>query len=204
MGKSYYLTPEQGAPMARKYFPGYKGRKYSVDVRESYRFNDFWSGGSREYAVLVQMMPDGELRAYASPTGGLNPITEQMAHASTVIPPDGMVIVHSIFCGKDMGITFIVSPNSLFLPKMLPASADNLSWEMKVVLYSCRALVSTYNGESNYREKESVRRAGITAEQYRAAKEECVRLGYLNRAGAITITGKNQVSDLYHFPEKGV
>jgi hypothetical protein len=43
---------------------------------------------------------------------------------------------------------------------------------------------------------------GLTRQEYREAREECIRKGYLNKAGALTVTGRNAAANLKNFPGK--
>jgi len=210
---TYHLTPEQGQPFAKKFFPSYNGQKFAVHFSDSYQFSDYWDGGSRSYAILIAQDPDGTLRTVTSPTGTIAPWNRE-AHAQTAIPQNGMVIEHSIFCGKDMGIRFYISPNSIFLPKMLPAATtpDNgTSVAEKAVLYATRCYKNSYGGKNNIREDEATdprygarhpNGISLTRQEYRDAREDCIRKGYLNKAGALTVTGRNVSEPLRNFPGK--
>ena len=208
---THYLTPEQGSPMARKFYPAYTGQKFAVTVAESYQFNDYWDGGSREYATLAVCDALGELRSVASPTGIVAPWNKE-SHTRTQIPVNGMVIAHSIFLGKDMGITFYVSPGSVFLPKMLPANTDNdTTTAEKSVLYATRCYKNSYSGRNNIREDEACcprygarhpNGISVSRQEYRAAREELIRKGYLNKAGALTVSGRNAAQNIKNFPKE--
>lgn len=199
--KTVYLTKEQGEPMARKFYPEYKGNKFSVRIQETYRFHDYWDGGSREYATLAVQDENGVLRSVSNPTAHHNPITQSEAHQETTIPKNGMIIEHCIFCGKDMGINFILSPDSVFLPLMLPESTETVPIAERIVLYSVCSLKNSYGGETNIRESRAVQETKITRDEYREAFKSCQVKGYLNKAGAVTVSGRNIVSGLYHWPK---
>jgi hypothetical protein len=56
-------------------------------------------------------------------------------------------------------------------------------------------LKSSYGGIPNLRYYESHRRTGITQERWDNAKAACIAAGLLNKAGAITVKGRNAISD---------
>lgn len=76
---------------------------------------------------------------------------------------------------------------------------SEVSGDVAVVLAATRGLKASYGGVSNYRLSEARRLTGITPERWEAAKAECIRRGLLNRAGAITVKGRNAIgrTDLY-------
>jgi hypothetical protein len=96
-------------------FPNYRGRTFSAQVRETYNMEDYWSGGTRYYCRFVTS--DGT--TFSAPVGTTNPFN-RIAHVSFPIPKNVMVVENCIFCGKDLGVRFFVSPGSDFLPKMFP------------------------------------------------------------------------------------
>lgn len=105
--------------LVRAAFPTYRGRKVRATFAESVTLYDtFWSGGTRSSYVLVDYdnAKLGRLPHYAPPQFG-GPATPPVV---TLTP--GMVLVeHTIFCGKDVGITLHVHPDNA--PKLLTAGA---------------------------------------------------------------------------------
>ncbi len=94
-------------------FPDYRGRKFQIVFQESLRFYDTnWSGGSRnEYAFVAA---DGRTKHLAVPAPWDNVAEGQRVE----LTPNVLVVRHSHFCGKDMGITIYAHP--CYLPKYLP------------------------------------------------------------------------------------
>ena len=119
--------------------------------------------------------------------------------ADAVVLPDGFACVeHSIFCGKDAGITIHIRPaNSAGL---LPAPVD-LSREQRIVLVATRSLKNTYAGVSNYRFVEANRDTGISREQWESAKADLIARGLLDSRGALNVAGRNAAGQdsLYSF-----
>ena len=89
---------------------GYSGRKFRVTARESVTLTDMqWSGGTRSTYTVVNLA-----------TGETKPITDPRPFPQNQYTPepiktvnDWCVVEHSMFCGKDMGITFHVHPDNI-------------------------------------------------------------------------------------------
>jgi hypothetical protein len=102
-------------PSWLKGFNGYRGRKYKTEARTSVTIPmdaGLWSGGSRTEYFIVRM-EDGALHR--------PPMQDRYMDGRKDIPvqlePGFCVVVHSIFCGKDCGLTVYVHPDNL--PKLL-------------------------------------------------------------------------------------
>jgi hypothetical protein len=98
-----------------------KSRKFSVVARATYTMSNYWDGGSREYAVAMDLAT-GETRQPDFAT--TNPFNGQSG--STFAIPAGIgILTHGIFCGKDCGLTLYVSPgNALASPANRPECLD--------------------------------------------------------------------------------
>lgn len=105
-------------PLINATFPQYKGRKFRVEAKDKVTLYDLnWGGGSRNqyHAVTLdgRAVGNGEKFNQAAPW-------RNNAEGSTVDIPQGFAIVeHSIFCGKDVGITVYLNPADM--PKYLTA-----------------------------------------------------------------------------------
>ena len=93
-------------------FPSYRGRTVSVDASGAVGFYDTnWGGGTKNtYRAVTYRVDQGQLvitdtdRLHA-PAPWVNPI-----EGKRVEVPEGVAVVeHSIFCGKDCGITIYVN-----------------------------------------------------------------------------------------------
>jgi hypothetical protein len=91
--------------LARIAYPGYRGRKFKERTSSSYTMQDYWDGGSRCYAVAVELATGRIVRHE-----DLNPMTDRRAGATLNIPQGFGILEHSIFCGKDTGITLVTPP----------------------------------------------------------------------------------------------
>ena len=101
----------------RATYPTYRGRKIRI-VPQRYPLNckSYWDGGSRDYFAFVR------LDTFAvAPMPAQSAFDKNIRGAEAVTLPPGIICVeHSIFCGRDTGITIHVNPENLV--SMLPAS----------------------------------------------------------------------------------
>ena len=184
-------------------FPSYNGRKFKIEVA-SHPLNvkSYWDGGSRDYFTFVNLQTRETLTM--PPQSAYD---AQIAGADKVNLPVGFVCVeHSIFCGKDSGITIHVHPDNA--PMLLPAPSTELTDDQKTVLKYTRAVKSSYAGIKDYRyyshvqdvEMEArVQKNGklpMTRDAWDAAKSSLISSGHLNKAGAITADGRNAIADI--------
>mgnify|MGYP003651982422 CR=1 FL=1 len=162
--------------LARAVFPHYRGRKFSFQVVETVALTGtYWDGGSRSSYGGVSLadysaatVPQFEPPQFGGPT-----------QAPTVEVKPGMVVVeHSIFCGRDTGITFYVHPSDA--PQLLP-EPDSVTEDEKIVLL--------FTGSLKYTEAHS--RYGITADRWTAAQEALKVRKLLRANGSITPAGRN-------------
>lgn len=172
--------------LAAAAFPDYKGRSFAIRILTGpINCASYWDGGSRSYFRFVRL---ADLQASAE-VPAQSAFDRKVEGLDSVTVPDGFVCVeHSYFCGRDGGLTFHVpQANSAGL---LPAPVE-LSWTEQVVLYACRSLKSSYAGIPNYRLHEASRATGITGAEYDQAKASLIGRKLLNKAGAITVDGRN-------------
>ena len=167
--------------LARAVFPHYRGRKFSFQVVETVALTGtYWDGGSRSSygGVSLADYSAATVPQFGGPT-----------QAPTVEVTPGMVVVeHSIFCGRDTGITFYVHPSDA--PQLLP-EPDSVTEDEKIVLLFTGSLKNTYGGRSNVRYTEAHSRYGITADRWTAAQEALKVRKLLRANGSITPAGRN-------------
>jgi hypothetical protein len=178
-------------------YPGYKGRKCKLRVSDSHRVWDMWDGGSRDYTCFIELgtlrrLSSGDIPQEARQKQG-NPFGLAITAEPLKIPEGVAVVIHSIFCGKDMGITIIA--NQANINPLLPQSNHDLTEDQKIVLCFTRGLKSSYGGVKNLRFVKANKRLGITEERWEAAKAECIDKGLLKKNGAITDEGRNAVEN---------
>ena len=94
-------------PILNASFPEYTGRTFEVEFTNAVRFSDTnWGGGSRTYYRFVNM-DNGMSEALAVPAPWNSPYEGKRME----LPENIVVVAHSIFCGKDCGITFYAHPS---------------------------------------------------------------------------------------------
>ena len=104
-------------------FPDYPGRKFRVHPSNTITFYDTnWGGGTRNaYAAVPLSREDGRSVIHHAAPPWDNPV-----EGRTVEIPRGVAVIeHSIFMGKDLGITVWVRPGDL--APLLPAGGQGLS-----------------------------------------------------------------------------
>jgi len=182
-------------------FPGYRGKKVQVKVVEHpINTRSYWDGGSRDYFTFVNLATYESMAVPAQ-----SAFDPKIQGADAVRLPAGFVCVrHSIFCGKDTGITIMVHPDNA--PLLLPAPGVELTADQKLVLLYTRGRKSSYMGKDRCQmaqeDMEYAHRCDaskpepITRERWEAAKASLVTSGHLNKAGAITVTGKNAIDGM--------
>ena len=203
-----YLTPNDPAAQSairlmNSAFPDYRGNKYKVRVQTTVNVQSSWSGGSRDYYAFVNLA-DGRA---TNPVPAQSQFDRPISGADCVTLPDGIGCVeHSIFCGKDMGLTLIVAPSNG--PRFLP-SADELPELLALCLIATASLKNSYGGETDIRFKrvreylasrwENGARidTGITLSRadWDAAVADGINRGYLTKAKSITPNGRNAIAN---------
>ena len=164
-------------------FPEWRGKKIKLNTSIPSCLNSYWDGGSKDSYVFVEL---ATMKTAHLPTN--HPFFEKNNPRDLDRLPAGMVLVeHFICCGKDAGLTIYINVDELV--SLLPAKME-LTEDEKMVLHFTRAYKSSYAGIKDYRFREASRH-GITQERWDAAKASCISKGLLNKAGAITASGKN-------------
>jgi hypothetical protein len=114
------VTRQQVEPLVRATFPDYRGRKLRVEARTSVSLQDLnWSGGSRtQYrACTLDGQPTGNSNKYHA----MAPWDSRQVEGQSLPVPSGFAVVrHTIFCGKDLGLTVTINPADM--PRLLPAA----------------------------------------------------------------------------------
>lgn len=183
-------TPEV-VSLVKKAFPEYNGRRISVEpFHGPMAMNSYWSGGSRDYWAIVNMVTGQQVQIQENGTPwnpGIAPLQ--------ALPVNAAIVRHG--CGPYESVTVYVNPENLNR-YMLPDSTE-LTRDQKIVLSATRGLKSSYAGIKNYRFSRAASIASITLEQWETAKAELISSGHLNKAGAITDDGRNAIgrTDLY-------
>lgn len=160
-------------------FPGYNGKKIVLSTAVPTDLRSYWDGGSRSQYVFFSLI-DGKTAMVESN----HPVFEAgKPYHLDKLPERLLLVRHSIFVGKDMGIT--IYANASDLAPMLPKNDHELTTDELIVL------TFTKSYKSNYRFDEAVRTHGITTDRWNAAKSLLIGKGLLAKNGAITPSGRN-------------
>jgi hypothetical protein len=187
-----HLEPSQELrAMARVAFPNYRGRTYQIDASGTVDVRSYWSGGSRDTFVAVNL---ATRRTLAVPQNGTPFDGGPIALDGVAIPEGYVIIEHSISCGRDVGITFHVHPNAA--AQFLPLPVDVTDDQLAVLRYTAQ-LKNTYAGETDIRYREAARDTGITRERWTIAQAELRERRMLNAANAITPSGRNAAQPIH-------
>lgn len=178
-----HTTDESVRAIALAAFPAYRGRTFSIRAAESVSLHGtYWDGGSRNSYALVDA--DGRtakaLPHYAPPQfGGPREVV-------TVTLPEagGFIVEHSIFCGRDHGLTVYAHP-SVIAP-LLPAAVDLTEAERRLLILTSSL---TSAGRKHWRE-----RAHVSRETWDCIAGPLKTRGLLAKGGGITNEGRNAVS----------
>ena len=176
--------PEEARRIFRAAFPAYKGKTFKVCYANGpISVRSYWDGGSRDYYAFVNL---ANMATMACPTSSH---FDNVTGVDSVEIPSGSVCVeHSIFCGKDAGLTIICRESES--TKFLPATAE-VTPDVAIVLQYSNEYKNSYGGETGIRFKYASRETGITRDRWDAAKSEAIALHLLRKNGAITPTGRN-------------
>ena len=199
MTQTIYLEPSQVPASIRG---AYSGKQYRAIVTDSvYIPSDAgtWSGGSRTLYSAIHLT-SGESRpacdAYSAPW---DPSRKDQR---IQLKPDFAIISHSIFCGKDLGLTIYINP--INAATLLPAPIELNPLERAVLKYT-KEKKASYNGRDrfdmlqedlsySFKRQELNLESAPTREDWNKAKDSLIAQGLLNARGAITTKGKNAVS----------
>jgi hypothetical protein len=194
-----YLEPSMVPDALRA---GYSGKKFKVRVVSEVTIPSYagnWDGGSRDAYRLVELESGRDVAA----SDNVSAPWDKRSDRRIVLRPGFAVVEHSIFCGKDMGLTFYVHPDNA--AKLLPAPAAELSPYEKTVLEATIGKKSSYGGQDRYDMAKSDcayssywKAYGLsegvpfpTRAQWQEAKDSLIAKGLLNKAGAVTTAGRN-------------
>jgi hypothetical protein len=187
MASNTYLRREQIPASMLRPFAGYTGQKFKVVACESVTISDTtWSGGTRSTWTIVRMF-DGATSpldtSKCTPKPGDPFAWIPDADGRSFAIPEGFAVVeHSVFRGKDMGLTFHVRPEAL--APLLPPPLDITDRD--------RLILGCFTGlKSGEYRQEALRKHGYTD----VDRDRLASLGLLkvakNGATGVTIEGRN-------------
>ena len=179
-------------------FPEFTGQKVQASIADSIRFyNTMWDEGNRRTYVYVEL---NTMKAQTVPQEQY--MTRSEFHQTEHPIPTGFVCVVHV----ESRVPHIeIHGPAANLTGLLPKPSE-LSFDEKVVLVATRSLKSSYAGISNYRFHQAGGYIGGSLDRWEAAKQTLIQKGLLNKAGAITVDGKNAVGSqqLYELKEQSV
>jgi hypothetical protein len=169
----------------QKTFPSYKGKKIKLSTDIPTRLDSYWDGGSKDTYVFYELKTSRII-----PIASNHPFFEKENPRNLESLPNGILIVcHSIFCGKDMGITIYV--NNEDIAPMLPKAQNDIDKDERIVLAFTAALKNSYGGETNIRFKRANEKYGISRLNWIDAQNRLVKKGLLRKNLSITPEGRN-------------
>jgi len=199
----YHTTDKLVQEIGRAAFPDYKGKKFRVITQThpiNVKYNNYWDGGTRSWYNFVRL---DTMESFGTIPDQHPWFNKAILGADKVQLVPGLVCVeHTHFQGKDLGLTIKVHPENA--PKLLPDNINTTTREEKIVLVATRSYKNTYGGRTNIRYKNAHRETGILPDEWETAKQSCINKGWLNKAGAITNTGKNIVQNTRLYELKNV
>ena len=180
--KTHHLNhndmPEEAKRLFKVAFPSYAGRKFKIRaVSGSVNMRSSWGGGSRDYFKVVSFC--GE--TFEMPAQSM--FDQKVEGSDAFMIPEGMAVVqHSIFNGKDMGLTIIVPEQRV--KGLLPAPKFELTNDQVKVL-------KIVGGYKSFARKDEAKFQGISLSRYEYLIEELKVMGLLRKNGSITPDGRN-------------
>ena len=179
----------------------YTGKQYRAIVTDSvYIPSDAgtWSGGSRTLYSAIHLS-SGESRPACDSYSA--PWDKNRKDQRVELKPGFAIISHSIFCGKDMGLSIYIHPDNA--AALLPAPIELNPLERAVLKYT-KEKKSSYNGRDRFdmlvsdldypsKRKELNLEIAPTRDQWNQAKDSLIAKDLLNARGAITTKGKNAI-----------
>lgn len=166
-------------------FPGYTGQKVQAVITDTIQFhNTMWDEGSRRTYVYVDLACGRAVQVQQASFLQRDEFYEKQQP----IPEGFVCVVHAECRSEHIEIHGPAANLSPLLPKTVELSDDE-----KTVLIATRSLKSSYAGIKDYRFQEANRARGITIQRWQLAKASLTQKGLLNKAGAITVEGKNAV-----------
>ncbi len=94
-------------------FPSYRGRKVRLSTHIPKELRSYWDGGTKDSFCWYQPATRKVFHVHSN-----HPVFERNQPSVVnpeTIPEDVMLVEHSIFCGKDVGITIHINPEQVNL-----------------------------------------------------------------------------------------
>jgi len=189
--QTIYLDPKQVPAQLRG---SYNGKKFKAIVCEQITIPGeagLWSGGSRDSYYAISLDGDGNGKMVQASDNFSAPWSRDRQDRTHQMRPGMAIVKHTIFQGQDLGLTYYVHPDSA--AKLLPAPSAELSDHEQIVLNATCGYKSSYNGKDRYElaRPYSPTEPYPTRDEWNVAKASLISKGLLNKAGAVTVAGRN-------------
>lgn len=172
--------------LAKLAFPDYNGRKFLAYVTDKVTFSGtMWESGRRSQYRLIRIADMQVVDIETAPF-----LRKSDFHSLPHTIPDGMIVVEYVQAGMRSYMIFH-SPTANITPAIKQDVV--LTDDEKTVLIATRSLKASYANIKEFRFTEANQKRGITWERWVAAKSSLMEKKLLNRAGAITIDGRNLI-----------
>ena len=146
----------------------------------------YWDGGTRHTYRLIRLdngqpadIPHVDPPQFGGPSRQTLKMTE------------GIAVIEEFYTGYRTITKIYIHPNNA--AKLLPAPVELTDDEKTVLLYTA-GYKPSYAGIADYRFHNARQKTAITRDRWDAAKISCINRKLLNRAGAITVDGRNAIA----------
>lgn len=173
-----YIEPNLVPPQLKG---NYSGKAFKACAVTEYTVNGqdgVWDHGTRETHKLVRLSDGKEIPIIDS---NLAPWDKARKDVKVTLESGFAIVRHSMFQGRDMGLTFYVHPDNI--AAMLPKPVE-LTLPEKQLLYVTRSLKSSYR-------KEELQRNGFPMKDYESVLSALIQKGLLAKNKSITVAGRN-------------
>ena len=161
----------------------YKGNKIEAESCTSVDIPfdaGLWSSGTRYHYISLDIA-SGRMFPLAGQDS--SPWDENRKARTIDLLPGQAIVCQSVFCGRNMGLTYYMRPDDF--AKIVPSDSGVALCDVE------KRVLRIIAGYKAFARNDEFRRAGIEAGESDAIKARLIKLGLLNKAGAITISGRN-------------
>lgn len=145
-----------------------------------------WDSGSRDSYSIIDLATG---RTVPGSDNHSSPWNAARKDRPVILEPGFAVVRHSVFRGKDMGLTFYIHPKNTV--GLIPAPSAPLSINERWVLNATCQFKASHNGQDRYQ----MSGATITRDEWNQAKASLIAKGLLDKRGSVTIKGRNARTD---------
>lgn len=146
----------------------------------------YWDGGTR-YTYRLIRLDNGD----PAEIPHVNPPQFGGPNRQVVTMQEGIAVIEEYYSGHRYLTKIYIHPNNA--AKLLPAPVELTDDERTVLLYTA-GYKPSYAGIADYRFHNARQKTAITRDRWDAAKASCIGKRLLNRAGAITVDGRNAIA----------